>query len=61
MSDVDFTKETGRVVIRNVQQKDLDEIVEVAKVAYEYPEIAFSRKQYESQMKIFPEGQLCAE
>ena len=48
------------IIIRNLQPEDIDEVMEVAALAFGDPQMAHKRKHYESHLKHFPEGQLCA-
>ncbi len=50
-----------KLTVRNIQDEDIDEIIQIAKVGFGNPEIAFKREHYESQIHIFPEGQVCIE
>jgi predicted amidohydrolase/GNAT superfamily N-acetyltransferase len=64
MSDkekVDSKKLGQEIIVRNTRYEDIDEIVELAKIGYGIPEIAFTKQQYESHLQIFPEGQICVE
>lgn len=49
------------VKIRPIQDEDIEEIIKISTVSFGHPDIPFKREHFESQLKIFPEGQYCAE
>lgn len=50
------------VKIRPIQdEEDIEEIIKISTVSFGHPDIPFKREHFESQLKIFPEGQYCAE
>lgn len=49
------------MTIRKIEKEDIEEIVKLARIAFENPLIAFQEKHYESQVDLFPEGQVCIE
>lgn len=51
----------NEMILREMEEKDLDEIVRIARLGFDNPEIAFEKKHYESHIRIFPEGQICVE
>ncbi len=61
MSDqIDLSKMEKRIIIRNVEEKDLDEIVALTKTCF--PEMEpWTREHLKSHIDIFPEGQICVE
>lgn len=61
MNVSDVARLEGKVVIREIQSKDIEDVVIVAQAAFGNPDIAFEKKHYESHIKIFPEGQVCVE
>ncbi|RWR12861.1 GNAT family N-acetyltransferase [Siminovitchia fortis] len=46
------------VNIQNIGPNDIEEVVELSKIVYD-PGIAYERDHLESQLDIFPQGQLC--
>jgi len=46
------------ITIHTVGEKDIEEVVELSKIVYD-PGIAYEREHLESQLKIFPQGQIC--
>lgn len=48
------------IIVRNIETKDIDEVLELALNVFG-PDIAFKRKHIENQLKLFPEGQICIE
>jgi predicted amidohydrolase/ribosomal protein S18 acetylase RimI-like enzyme len=61
MPEMDLSRFEKEIVVRNIQHEDIDEIVEMATVGFDSPEIGFKRAHYESHLEIFPEGQVCIE
>jgi GNAT superfamily N-acetyltransferase len=49
------------VIIRNSRTEDAERIAELARLCFDPPEIAFSKNNFVSQIKKFPEGQICIE
>lgn len=58
---IDVSRYEKKLVIREIEEKDIDEVVKMAQAAFGNPDIAFERKHYESHIKIFPEGQVLVE
>lgn len=50
-----------KMIVRQIEKEDIEEIVKMAQLAFENPSIAFKAKHYESHVDIFPEGQVCIE
>ncbi|TMN23269.1 bifunctional GNAT family N-acetyltransferase/carbon-nitrogen hydrolase family protein [Lentibacillus cibarius] len=59
MTEIDISNFENEIVIRKIQEEDIDEIVQIAQLGFENADIAFERKHYESHINIFPEGQVC--
>jgi predicted amidohydrolase/ribosomal protein S18 acetylase RimI-like enzyme len=60
MSKIDLTKFEKKMVVRNIEEKDFDGILEMQKVCFPGMD-PWTRDQLESHLDHFPEGQLCAE
>ena len=60
MSDTDMSKYEKKIVLRNIQIKDIDEIMKLWSRCFFGME-PWRRDQLESHIKIFPEGQFCVE
>src|SRR5690625_4692910 len=58
---LDVSRFEKKLIIREIQPEDIDDVVKVAQAAFGNPDIAFEKKHYESHIKIFPEGQACVE
>lgn len=52
---------TKDLIMRPIRDEDIEDIVNISKVSFGHPKIGFKRKQFESQIRIFPEGQFCIE
>jgi len=60
MTSLDLKKFEWNIFVRQLTIDDFDSLVEMAKICF--PGLpAWSREQIESQLSIFPEGQLCIE
>ncbi|MFC3883892.1 GNAT family N-acetyltransferase [Bacillus songklensis] len=60
MSTIDLSKFEKKIIIRNIEYKDIDEIIELQKLCFPGM-IPWKREQLESHLSIFPEGQICVE
>ncbi len=61
MSDqIDLSKMEKKIIIRQVDEKDIDEIVELSKTCFPNME-PWTRAHLKSHINIFPEGQFCVE
>ncbi len=61
MSDeLDLTKFEHRLEIRQMERKDIDEIIRLQSICFPGME-PWKREHLESHLEIFPEGQFCAE
>ncbi len=61
MSDqIDLSKMEKKIIIRQVEEKDIDEIVELSKICFPNME-PWARAHLKSHINIFPEGQFCVE
>ncbi|HET7578607.1 MAG TPA: carbon-nitrogen hydrolase, partial [Bacillales bacterium] len=54
----DFEK---KLIVRQTRQEDIEGIIKMNQLGFGNPEIAFKREHFESQLNIFPEGQVCIE
>ncbi|MFS0646999.1 GNAT family N-acetyltransferase [Siminovitchia sp. 179-K 8D1 HS] len=61
MSETDTSNKPKQIIVRNIRQKDIPEVVEVANLSFGIPGVAFQPEHYESHIRIFPEGQFCVE
>jgi predicted amidohydrolase/ribosomal protein S18 acetylase RimI-like enzyme len=61
MCETDTSRKQKQIVVRNIRHEDIPEVVQVANLGFGIPEVAFDPDQYESHIRIFPEGQFCAE
>ncbi|GFZ85730.1 hypothetical protein GCM10010978_27290 [Compostibacillus humi] len=61
MSNIGAKKEEKKLIVRNTRWEDIEEITKMNKLGFGIPEIAFKREHFESQLQIFPEGQVCIE
>ena len=60
MSDMDLSKFEKKIVLRNIEEKDLDEIIELSKLSF--PNMKpWTKEQLKSHLKHFQEGQFCIE
>lgn len=50
-----------KMIMRQIEKEDIEEIVKMAQLAFGNPSIAFKAKHYESHVDIFPDGQVCIE
>ncbi len=61
MSDkIDLSKMEKKIIIRNVEEKDIDDIVELSKICFPNME-PWTRAHLKSHIDIFNEGQFCVE
>ena len=60
MSNIDLTKFEKNIIVRNMEEKDIDEITQLSKVCFSNME-PWTRKELESHLELFPEGQFCVE
>lgn len=61
MAELDLMQYEKKMVIRQIEDRDIDEIIKMAELGFESSDIPFERKHYESHLRIFPEGQVCIE
>lgn len=57
MNDVNIDE--SKIIIRPIQKEDIPDVVRVANLAFGIPGVAYSEKNYENHISVFPEGQLC--
>lgn len=50
-----------KLIVRHTRYEDIENIIKMNKLGFGIPEIAFKREHFESQLSIFPEGQICVE
>lgn len=60
MSKIDLSKFEKQIIVRQMKRKDIDEVVELSKLSFPNME-PWTRKELESHLDIFPEGQICVE
>lgn len=60
MSDLDLSKFEKKMLIRNIEATDFDELIELQKVCFPGME-TWSKRHMESHLRYFPEGQFCVE
>ncbi|ASN06220.1 GNAT family N-acetyltransferase [Virgibacillus necropolis] len=60
MTNKNVTDLEKQLIIRNITPDDLDEIAALSNKCFG-PDISFKRKHFVSQLKTFPEGQICIE
>ncbi|MEW9677810.1 bifunctional GNAT family N-acetyltransferase/carbon-nitrogen hydrolase family protein [Lentibacillus sp. L22] len=61
MSSSDISNIEKKLIVRNTRPEDIDNIIKMNKLGFGNADIAFKREHFESQLKIFPEGQVCIE
>ncbi|SFE86690.1 GNAT family N-acetyltransferase [Alteribacillus iranensis] len=61
MESLDVSSYENQITLRPMEEKDIDEVVRIARLGFDNPDIAFERKHYESHIRIFPAGQICVE
>ena len=60
MADMDLSKFEKKIVLRNIEEKDIDEIIELALICF--PNMKpWTKEQLRSHLRYFPEGQFCIE
>ena len=58
MSDIDIKDFEQKIVLRQIESSDFDQVIDLQLKCF--PKMKpWTREQFESQIKIFPEGQLC--
>ncbi len=60
MEPIDLSKIEKKIIVRNTQEKDFDELIEMQKRCFPKM-IPWKKEQLKSQIEIFPEGQFCVE
>jgi ribosomal protein S18 acetylase RimI-like enzyme len=55
------SKTNTDVIIRKSRAEDAERIAELARLCFDPPEIAFTKRNFVSQIEKFPEGQICVE
>jgi predicted amidohydrolase/GNAT superfamily N-acetyltransferase len=60
MQELNLEEYEGRVILRQIRMEDFDRIVVMQAACFEGMQ-TWQREQIESQLQIFPEGQLCIE
>lgn len=61
MTDKDMSAFKSELILRQIEEEDIEEIVEMAQKGFANPDIAFDADSYKSHIKRFPEGQVCIE
>ena len=60
MADMDLSKFEKKIVLRNIEEKDIDEIIELSLICF--PDMKpWTKEQLRSHLRYFPEGQFCIE
>lgn len=60
MSKLDLSQFETKMILRQIERRDFDEIIELQKVCFPNME-PWTKEQLQSHIDIFPEGQLCVE
>ncbi|WP_408009459.1 GNAT family N-acetyltransferase [Pseudalkalibacillus sp. A8] len=60
MSSFDESKYEKKIILRNIEEKDIDQILKLQKVCFPNME-PWKKEHLESHLNIFPEGQFCVE
>ncbi|TSB45819.1 bifunctional GNAT family N-acetyltransferase/carbon-nitrogen hydrolase family protein [Alkalicoccobacillus porphyridii] len=60
MKEIDVSKFEKKIIIRNIEVKDFDDIIEMSKICFKNME-PWTKDQLRSHIEIFPEGQFCVE
>jgi predicted amidohydrolase/ribosomal protein S18 acetylase RimI-like enzyme len=60
MSDLDLSKFEKKIILRQIETKDFDEIIALQKICFSNM-APWTKKQLKSHHEIFPEGQFCVE
>ncbi|MEJ2635017.1 MAG: GNAT family N-acetyltransferase [Calditrichia bacterium] len=60
MAKVDFESFQKKIVVRQIQPEDLDQIVQLQLKCFPGMQ-PWSKPEFQSQLRIFPEGQICVE
>ncbi len=61
MTQTDGNTESHRLILRQSQPEDYDDVAEIMERVYPGLDGAWTREQFESQIARFPEGQICIE
>ncbi|MEN1968762.1 bifunctional GNAT family N-acetyltransferase/carbon-nitrogen hydrolase family protein [Lentibacillus sp. N15] len=61
MLGTDVSTIKKKLIVRNTRHEDIEGIIKMNKLGFGNEAIAFKREHFESQLKIFPEGQICIE
>ncbi|KKE78222.1 bifunctional GNAT family N-acetyltransferase/carbon-nitrogen hydrolase family protein [Oceanobacillus caeni] len=61
MANEDTAEFEKKLIVRNTRYEDIEGIIKMNQLGFGNPEIAFKREHFESQLSIFPEGQVCIE
>ncbi|WP_261130244.1 bifunctional GNAT family N-acetyltransferase/carbon-nitrogen hydrolase family protein [Bacillus sp. Marseille-Q3570] len=60
MSSVDESKYEKKIILRNIEEKDIEQILELQEICFPNMD-PWKREHLESHLNIFPEGQFCVE
>ncbi|WP_221568802.1 bifunctional GNAT family N-acetyltransferase/carbon-nitrogen hydrolase family protein [Alkalihalobacillus sp. TS-13] len=60
MSSVDESKYEKKIILRNIEEKDIKQILELQEICFPNMD-PWKREHLESHLNIFPEGQFCVE
>lgn len=61
MPVTDLSEFEKKLIVRQTRHEDIEGIIKMNQLGFGNPEIAFKREHFESQLNIFPEGQVCIE
>ncbi|MCF6136126.1 bifunctional GNAT family N-acetyltransferase/carbon-nitrogen hydrolase family protein [Pseudalkalibacillus berkeleyi] len=60
MSSIDESKFEKKIILRNIEEKDIDELLALQKICFPNMD-PWKREHLESHLDVFPEGQFCVE
>ncbi|GIP40382.1 hydrolase YhcX [Paenibacillus sp. J31TS4] len=60
MPDLDLSKFEKKIILRNIEHKDIDELIALQQICFPHME-PWTREHLRSHLAIFPEGQFCVE
>lgn len=60
MSQVHSTNHLQNIVVRNILKKDIDGVAALSMMCFG-PDMSLKQEHFESQLDLFPEGQICVE
>jgi ribosomal protein S18 acetylase RimI-like enzyme len=60
MPQLNLKKNIQKIVVRNILKKDLDDVAALSMKCFG-PDMSLKHEHFESQLELFPEGQICLE